>query len=116
MILYALKVALSAAIIVAVTELSKRQTWWGALLAALPLVSLLSLVWLYAETRDAAKVAALASGIFWLVLPSLALFVALPLLLRSGWSFWPALAAGCVLTAALYLVELWLLARLGVEL
>jgi hypothetical protein len=96
--------------------LSKRQTWWGALLASLPLVSLLSLVWLYSETRDTAKAAALASGIFWLVLPSLALFVALPLLLRSGWGFWSALAVGCALTATLYLGELWLLARLGVEL
>jgi len=114
--IYALKVALSAAIIVVVTELSKRQTWWGALVASLPLVSLLSMAWLYIDTGSSTKVASLAQGIFWLVLPSLALFAALPPLLRAGWGFWLALTAGCALTAVLYLGELWLLPRLGVKL
>lgn len=116
MVLDAVKVVLSVAVVVAVTELSKKQTWWGAVLASLPLVSLLSLVWLYLDTGDTAKVADLASGVFWLVLPSLALFAALPLLLRAGWRFWPALAVSALLTAALYAGELWLLRRFGVEL
>jgi hypothetical protein len=116
MALYALKVGLSVAIIVAVTELSKREVWWGALLASLPLVSVLAMVWLYVDTGDTAKVSSFARGVFWLVLPSLSLFVVMPLAIRAGWGFWPALLAGCAATAGLYLFELWLLPRVGVHL
>lgn len=116
MLLYALKVGLSAAIIVAVTELSKRQAWWGAMLASLPLVSVLSMVWLYVDTGDTTKVSSFAWGVFWLVIPSLALFVVMPLVIRAGWGFWPALIAGCVVTVGLYVFEMWLLPRMGVRL
>ena len=116
MLIYVLKVGLSAEIIVAVTELSKRQAWWGALLASLPLVSVLSMIWLYVDTGDTAKVSAFARGVFWLVLPSLALFILLPLAIRAGSGFWPALVAGCVATAVFYFFELWLLPRIGVQL
>ena len=116
MIQYLLKVVVSVIVIVAVSELSKRETWWAALIASLPVVSVLSLIWLYADTGDTAKVSALAWSIFWLVLPSLALFIILPLLLQAGWGFWPSLFAACVATAALYGVEIWLLPQLGVQL
>lgn len=116
MLLYALKVILSSAVIVIATELSKQQTWWGSMVISLPLVSLLAMVWLYLDTGDTAKVAAFAWGVFWLVIPSLALFVVMPLAIRAGWGFWAALIAGCVVTAGLYLFELWLLPRMGVKL
>jgi hypothetical protein len=80
---YALKIGLSALILVAVAEVAKRSTFWAAALASLPLTSLLAFVWLYLDTGDTQKVATLAGGIFWLVLPSLLLFVLLPLLLRD---------------------------------
>lgn len=112
---YVLKVGFSVAIIVAITELSKRQAWWGALLASLPLVSVLSMVWLYVDTGDTSKVSAFAWGVFWLVLPSLALFIVLPVAIRAGWGFWPALITGCATTAGLYALELWLLPRVGVQ-
>ncbi len=116
MLQYALKVALSVIVIVAVSELSKRETWWAALLASLPIVSLLSIIWLYTETGDTAKVSALSWGILWLVLPSLAFFVVLPLLLNAAWNFWPSLIAAGLLTAVLYGGELWLLPKLGIQL
>ncbi|MDP2057278.1 MAG: DUF3147 family protein, partial [Thiobacillus sp.] len=89
---YALKIGLSALILVAIAEVAKRSTFWAAALASLPLTSLLAFVWLYLDTGDVQKVAALSSGIFWLVLPSLLLFVLLPVLLRNGMGFWPSLA------------------------
>lgn len=116
MIQYAAKILVSLIVIVAVSELSKRETWWAALLASLPLVSLLSIIWLYVDTGDTAKVSTLAWGIFWLVLPSLAFFVVLPLLLQAGIGFWPSMFAACVLTAVLYGGELWLLPHLGIRL
>ena len=115
--LYALKVLISALVIVGVTEVSKRAgTLWGGVLASLPLTSLLSFVWLYAETRDTGKIAALSWSIFWLVLPSLALFVTLPLLLKRGISFPVALLASCALTACAYLTTAALLRHFGVSL
>lgn len=112
---YALKVALTAVVVVAVAELAKRSTFWGALLASLPMVSLLAFVWLYLDTGTTERVAALSQGIFWLVLASLPLFLVLPALLRAGWPFWPSLGASCVLTVGAYFALIWALGRLGIR-
>jgi hypothetical protein len=112
---YAIKVLLSAVVIVAVAEPAKSSTFWGAALASLPLTSLLAFIWLYLDTGDAGRVAGLSQGVFWLVLPSLVLAIALPLLLRAGWNFWFALAISCVVTAAAYVGMAGLLDRLGMR-
>jgi hypothetical protein len=111
----ALKVALTALLIVAIAEVAKRSTFIAAILASLPLTSLIAMIWLYADTGDAEKVADLAGGIFWLVLPSLALFIALPLMLRAGWPFGPSLLASSALTVACYFAMVALLKRLGIS-
>ena len=113
---YATKVAITAVVIVAVSEIAKRSSFWAAALASLPLTSLLAFVWLYIETGDIARVAALSHGIFWLVLPSLVMFLVLPLLLRAGWSFWPSLASSAVATAVAYVAMVSLLSKAGVNL
>ncbi len=113
---YILKVLLSAGVVVAVTELSKRSTFLGGLLASLPLTSLLAFVWLYRDTRDAAQVAALSWSILWLVLPSLLLFIVLPVLLRRGWAFHPALLLALGAMLAAYFAEIALLKKLGIPL
>ena len=112
---YNIKVLLTVGVIVAISEISRRSTFWGAALASLPLTSLLAFVWLYLETGDTQRVAALSIGIFWLVLPSLLLFVVLTSVLRSGWSFWAALGVACVLTAAAYFAMVWCLERIGIR-
>ncbi|MDQ6656364.1 MAG: DUF3147 family protein [Verrucomicrobiota bacterium] len=112
MVLYLLKVLISAVVIVAVTELSKRGgTFWGGVLASLPLTSLLAFVWLYAETGDATQIASLSWSILWLVLPSLTLFVALPLFLRRGVSFPWALLVSVFVMVLSYLATVALLKR-----
>jgi hypothetical protein len=112
---YVVKVVLTAAVVVAVSEVAKRSTFWSAALASLPLTSLLAFVWLYLDTNDPARVAALSHSIFWLVLPSLTLFVVLPALLRSGVAFWLSLAVACVATAIAYLAVVWCLNRAGIR-
>lgn len=112
---YALKIVLSAAVLVTVAELAKRSSFWAAALASLPLTSLLAFVWLYLDSGDSEKVATLSYGIFWLVLPSLVLFVALPLLLRGGFGFWSSLGASCFATAAAYYGMVKVLEILGVR-
>ena len=115
MIYYAIKVLISAALIVLVSELAKRNSLLAALVASLPVTSLLAFVWLYWETGDAARVSSLSLDIFWLVIPSLALFLALPLFLRIGWGFWISLAAAIIVTALCYGILLSLLRHLGVR-
>ena len=78
-----IKLGLTAILVVAVSEAAKRSSLVGAVLASIPLVSVLAMIWLYVDTRDAEKVASLATSIFWLVLPSLVLLIALPILLPS---------------------------------
>lgn len=112
---YAIKIALSAAVIVAVAEIAKRSSFWAAALASLPLTSLLAFVWLYLETGDIQKISALSQGIFWLVIPSLLLFILLPVMLRAGWGFWLSLAAASSATAIGYACMVWVLARLGIQ-
>jgi hypothetical protein len=102
MVYYLTKLFVSAALIVLISELSKRSTFIGALLASIPLVSVLAMIWLYADTKDAAQVASLSRSVFWLVLPSLTLFLLLPALLQRGLSFYPSLAASIAATVAAY--------------
>ena len=111
-----LKVLLTSVLVVAVSEAGKRNTFLAAILASLPLVSVLAMVWLYVDTRDVEKVANLASGIFWLVLPSLVLFVTLPLLLRGGLGFSASLALSIALTVAAYFAMVYVLRLAGIHL
>ena len=111
-----LKIALSALIIVGASELAKRSAFAGAILVSLPLSSVLALSWLYSETKDVARVSSMATGIFWALLPSLILFIALPVLLKRGWGYWPALGASCAATAAGYAAYAAALTRFGVAL
>lgn len=113
---FALKLVVSALIIAAASELGKRSTVAGAILVSLPLSSILALSWLYAETKDTARVASMASWIFWALIPSLILFISLPALLKRGWGYWPALGASCAATAAGYAAYAAVLSRLGVAL
>lgn len=116
MFYYALKVAISALVIVAIAEIAKRSSGVAALIAALPLTSLLAFVWMYFEGAEPARIAELSGQIFWLVLPSLLLFLLLPLLIKHGVNFWWSLAISIAATAACYLVMLPLLRKFGVQL
>ena len=103
------KVLVSALLVAAVSEVARRSSLLGAVLASLPVTSLLAFIWLYRETGDAEKVAALSGDILWLVLPSLLLFALLPVLLRAGWNFWLALATASAASALAYGATTWLI-------
>ena len=100
--LYLIKLLLSAGMIVLVSEVAKKNPGMGGLLASLPLTSLLGIFWIYAETRDPAKIAAHSSSVFWYVLPSLPMFLILPWLIRIKVPFGWAMAGCCLLTMGLY--------------
>jgi hypothetical protein len=110
------KAALSGVIIAIVSQVSKRYPGFGALIASLPLVSVLGMIWLWRDKPDVPNMAAHVEATFWFVLPSLPMFLLIPWLLRSGLSFWASLAIGCAVTIALYLGMTWLGPRIGLRL
>jgi hypothetical protein len=103
---YITKIALSATLIVAISEVAKRSSLMGAILASVPILSIIAMIWLYHESGDTAKVIALASDIIWLVLPSLVLFITLPILLKHEFSFYLSLGISMALTVIAYLLML----------
>jgi hypothetical protein len=111
-----LKAAISGVLVAAASEVARRFPGWGALIASLPLVSVLGMMWLWHDRPDAENMAQHAQATFWFVLPSLPMFLAIPLMLRSGINFWLALALGCVMTIALYLLMTILGPRFGLKL
>lgn len=108
-----LKALLSGVIVAVVSEVAKRYPGLGGLIASLPLVSVLGMIWLWRDTADPERMAAHAVGTFWFVLPSLPMFLLIPFLLHRGVGFWLALAAGCLLTIVLYSLTAWIGAKLG---
>ena len=114
MLYLAVKAALSGVIIAIVSEVAQRRPGLGALIVSLPLVSVLSIIWLWRDTGDIVRIAAHAEATFWLVLPTLPMFLVFPALLRAGFGFWIALGVSCLLTVALYLLTIWLLPKFGI--
>ncbi len=113
---YLVKLAVTTVLIVAISEIAKRSSLLGAILASIPLVSVLAMIWLYVETKDVTKVGSLASSVFWLVLPSLALFLVLPQLLKHGVNFYLSLGISGTITVVCYLLMVSMLNHYGVKL
>jgi hypothetical protein len=115
MIYVAIKAALSGIIVMVVSEAARRNPGIGGLIASLPLVSIVAILWLWRDTSDVEKIATFSQATFWFVLPSLPMFLTIPAMLRHGVEFWAALALSCVLTMALYSATVWLLPRIGIN-
>jgi hypothetical protein len=116
MLYFALKALISGVIVAAVSVISKRYPGIGGLVASLPLISVLGMIWLWRDTHDPVRMAAHAEGTFWFVLPSLPMFLLIPILLRRGMPFAMALAIGCLVTVALYAAMTLIGPRFGLKL
>lgn len=116
MIYLLIKAAISGVLVALISEIARRYPGWGGLVASLPLTSLLAMLWLWRDTQDPERVAALSVGTFWFFLPSMPLFLVLPALLRSGVSFRASMAIVVAGTLALYALMFWAAPRLGIKL
>ena len=108
-----IKAAISGVIIALISEIAKRSPALGALIASLPIISVFAMIWLWIETHDSERIAAHSETTFWLVLPSLPMFLILPALLRSGVHFYIALGLSCFITVILYLIMISVLKKFG---
>lgn len=107
---------LSGLLIALASTIARRQPAFGALIVSLPLVSVLSMIWLWRDDPDPINMADYVQSTFWFFLPTMPMFLVIPLLLRRGIGFWPSLLAGCLLTMLLYAAMVALLARSGIKL
>ncbi len=115
MIYLIIKAGLSGIIVLLVSEIARRNPGIGGLIASLPIISILGIIWLWKDTSDIAKIAAHSEATFWFVLPSLPMFLIFPAMLKHGIGFWISLLAGCTVTIILYLITVWVLPRIGIN-
>ena len=111
-----IKLLLSSGIIVIVSEIAKKNTFIGGLMASIPLVSVMAMVWLYIDTKDIENINALSKSILWMVVPSLALFISLPVLLKSGVNFYISMGISILVTMGCYWLMIAALAKFGIKL
>ena len=113
---YIIKILTSALIILAVSEIGKRSSLFAAIIASLPLTSLLAMIWLYNDTKDTQKIIELSSNIFWAVLPSLVFFIVFPFFLKKGFKFGIAMILSIIITSFAYGLYVMIMKRFGVKL
>ena len=102
------KTLVTALVVAGVSELAKRNTLLAAIVAALPIVSILIFCWVYIETKDTARVAALCDGIAWFILPTLVFFWVFPWLLKKDYGFLSAMLLALIPMAFAYAIFMWL--------
>ena len=111
-----LKIIISSGIITLVSEISKKSSFIGGLVASIPLISVLSMIWLYIDSKDIGKIKNLSTSIFWMVIPSLTLFLSIPILINIGFNFWLSLIIAIILTISFYLLMILILSHCGIKL
>ena len=116
MVYYTLKLIITALLIVLISEIGKRYSLAGALLAAIPLVSILAMVWMYIDTHSSQSAVEFSQRIVWLIAPSMTLFIAFPFLIKKGLSFYPSLSISTALTIVVYYTVILILEKFGIKL
>ena len=110
------KVLITAVIILLVNKVQLCSDKLSALLIALPLTSLLAMIWMWHGGQSSSKIAGHAEGTFWFVLPTLPMFLILPWMLRHGWGFWSALSVNCVITTVFFWLTVIILRKFSIDL
>ena len=116
MVYNVIKIVISAVLIVLISEIAKRSTLFGSVIASIPMVSVLAMIWLYIDTQNTQQIIVLSKGIFWLVLPSLVLFITLPIFLRLQLNFFVSLSSAIALPVVAYFLLLSILEKFNIRL
>ena len=112
---YITKLVITTILIVLISEISKRSSLAGAILAAIPLVSILAMTWMYVDTNSSDNAVEFSNSIVWLIAPSMTLFIAFPILIKKGFSFYPSMIISIFLTVLAYYSVIFLLHKLGLR-
>lgn len=112
---YIIKLIITTVLIVLISEIAKRNSLMGAMLAAIPLVSILAMIWMYIDTNDSSSAVEFSNSIVWLIVPSMTLFITFPILIKKGLSFYPSLSISIIMTILAYYSVIFILTKLGVR-
>jgi hypothetical protein len=112
---YLTKLVITTLLIVLISEIGKRSSLAGAILAAIPLVSILAMTWMYVDTNDSSSAVAFSHNIVWLIAPSMTLFLVFPFLIKKGFAFYPSMLVSILLTIFAYYSVIFLLSKFGVR-
>ena len=110
------KLIITALLIVLISEIAKRSSLMGALLAAIPLVSILAMTWMYVDTNSSSSAVEFSNRIVWLIAPSMTLFIAFPILIKKGFSFYPSMGISILMTIFAYYSVIFILDKFGIKL
>ena len=110
-----IKIVVTSGLVVAISEIARRSTFMAGILASIPLVSVLGFFWLYYDTKDVNKISELSTSIFWLVIPSLALFITLPILIKRGVGFYSSIGISISITVFCYYLMILVLEKVGIK-
>lgn len=113
---YITKIIITALLIVLISEIAKRSSLMGALLAAIPLVSILAMTWMYIDTNNSSNAVEFSNRIVWLIAPSMTLFIAFPILIKQGFGFYPSMLISIFMTIFAYNIVIFFLDKLGIKL
>jgi len=111
---YIIKLVISAVLIVLISEIAKRNSLMGAMLASIPLVSILAMIWMYIDTNDTKSAVEFSNSIVWLIIPSMTLFILFPVLIKNGLSFYLSLFIAVAMTIVAYYSVIFILDKLGI--
>lgn len=113
---YILKLVVTALLIVLISEIAKRSSLFGAMLAAIPLMSIIAMTWMYIDTNSSTKAVEFSQNIVWLIVPSMTLFIMFPLLIKKGLSFYLSIGISVLMTIFAYYSVIFILEKLGIKL
>jgi len=113
---YIVKLLVTAVLIVLISEIGKRYSLAGALLAAIPLVSILAMTWMYVDTGETRSAVEFSERIIWLIAPSMTLFIVFPIMIKKGFSFYPSMFAAIALTIMAYYSVIYVVGKFGIKL
>ncbi len=113
---YIVKLLITTFLIVLISEVSKRYSLAGALLAAIPLVSILAMTWMYVDTSDSTSAVEFSKRIVWLIAPSMTLFIAFPILIKKGMGFYPSMFISTAMTILAYYSVIFIVGKFGIKL
>ena len=111
---FLVKILTTALVVAAVSEVSKRFPLLGAMIVSFPLISIMTFIWIYVDTKDVPKLVIMSRDIFWLVVPSLLFFVVFPVLLARGVPFVWSLLISCAVMSGGYAGYAFILRKLGI--
>jgi len=109
------KYAVTSFLVVLISEVAKRSDKLGGLIAALPLVTVLVLFWLYFEKQSVEKIANHAWYTFWYVIPTLSMFLVFPYIIKHH-GFWMAIIISIVVTILSFVIFANIIRKFGIKL